>query len=316
MQETLSRANSLSVKTPPPLVTLDAGEASGHQRRVLCITCCSLLSSPEFIVVSISRVSILVVSNFASLSDPIAASLTPLLVTAVSPVLLLVTTHTLTASRKARSRRLIGSARCFVSTVTPLGVFLPPELAIRHPVSLPVGTLELLVRNPLRRIQSNGTLGMGFHLLISGLWISSGSNERNRSRYGNIGALALSLASDPIPLLNIAKRLSSPRSGSEQYSVLINLTQRFSISSIPATPRVIRSSKHTEPAIPTDVVLACYHPFTMPSSGTSDPWIPEAKLHQIIPNRSDISPFLGANLRVLNTQGFLQQFNARQSYLQ
>lgn len=251
------------MKTLPPLVTLDAGEASGHRRRVLCITSCSLLSSPEFIVVSISRASILVVSNFASLSDPIAASLAPPLVTAASPVLLLVTTHTLTASRKARSRRLIGSARCFVSTVTPLGVFLPPELAIRHPVSSPVGTLELLVRNPLRRIPSNGTLGMGFHFLISGLWISSGSNERNRSRYGNIGALALSLASDPIPLLNIAKRLSSPRSGSEQYSVLINLTQRFSISSIPATPRVIRSSKHTEPAIPTDVVLACYHPFTL-----------------------------------------------------
>ncbi|KAJ4907745.1 hypothetical protein Rs2_11403 [Raphanus sativus] len=139
------KANSLSVKTLPPLVTLDAGEASGHRRRVLCITSCSLLSSPEFIVVSISRASILVVSNFASLSDPIAASLAPPLVTAASPVLLLVTTHTLTASRKARSRRLIGSARCFVSTVTPLGVFLPPELAIRHPVSSPVGTLELLV---------------------------------------------------------------------------------------------------------------------------------------------------------------------------
>lgn len=166
------------------------------------------------------------------------------------------------ATGKVRSRRLTGSADRLVSTVTPLGSLLSPELAIQHPVSSPVGTLECLVSNPLRRIQSNGPLRMGFHFLISGLRFNSGSNKRYRSRYGNIGALSLNLALAPIPLLNIAKSFSPPLSRSEHYSVLINLTQRFSISSIPATPRFIKSYKHTKPAIPTDVVSACYHPST------------------------------------------------------
>ncbi|KAG2322306.1 hypothetical protein Bca52824_015519 [Brassica carinata] len=170
------------------------------------------------------------------MSDAVAVSLAPLLVTAASPVLFLVTAHTLTASRKPRSRRLIGSARCLVS----------PELAIRHFVSSPVGTLERLVRKPLRLIQSNGPLGMSFHFLISGLWISLESNQSCRSRYGNIGVLSLSLDLGPILLLIIAKSLEGGLTRSSR-SHLFNYMHRQS-DLIPATllsPGRVTSGRET-----------------------------------------------------------------------
>ncbi|KAF3573335.1 hypothetical protein Bca4012_095935 [Brassica carinata] len=100
-----------------------------------------------------------------------------------------------------------------------------------------------------------------------GLRFSLGSNESYGSRYGNVGALVLSLASAPTPPLNIAKIFSSPPTESELCSASINLTQRCFFCSIPATPvssmRLFKRSENIEPGIPAYVVSARCHCSTL-----------------------------------------------------